>query len=181
MNDFFDRSWRVVSDLPKIGAGATLAGVIVTILTFGVTFSIDQLYRPDLTLYQTALRTMPLTLAVCSVVIAASKRWFEKPLSYVVFAMLAIGLSSGIADYASCHPDCGGTTQIQKANQRVNDWTPESLKGIPLVGVFPFLVAIVLEYLWLYSLGTFLSAFVCGWFLALAVMRLWKKFTENEI
>ena len=179
MDKFFDWSSKVIGELPKISSAAMLVGVVVLFLAGPIT--LDALLRPDLALYQTALRTMPLTLTVCSVVIAVSKNWFENPFAYVVFAGFAIVLSAGIADYAG-YADSGGTTLIRSAHDLAYDLTSKMGQGFA-GGVFnfiPFLLACVVQYFRLYGPGTFIASFICGWFLAMALMRLAKVRVEGN-
>lgn len=172
MDKFFDWAWKVTREFPKVGAAALLVGIVVLFLTGPIT--VDALTRPDLHLYQVALRTTPLTLAVASIIIALTKKWFAHPFSYILFAAVAAILSAGIADYVGCI-DCGGTSLIRSAYDDVYSWSPEWIRqsGGPLK-IPVFLFAAVVEYVELYRPATFIASLICGAFLAASLIHLAK-------
>ena len=171
MDKFFDWASAVVDDLPKVGKAAVVVGIVVVLLTGPITW--DALQHPQARLFEAATRTLPLTLAVCAVVVAVTKQWFSHPLSYVVFAAFAAILSAGIADYVPCESCGSGATGLMRgAQEEARDWTPQWLRDSGPLNAIPFLLAALIAYLRLYGLGTFIAALVCGWFLAAVLVRI---------
>jgi hypothetical protein len=170
MDKFFDWASTMVDDLPKVGKAAVAVGIVVVLLTGPITW--DALHHPDQRLFEVAMRTLPLTLAVCAVVVAITKQWFSHAFSYVLFAAFAAVLSGGVADYVHCE-NCGGTALIRSAQDEARDWTPQWLSdnGGPLNAI-PFLLFALAGYFRFYGFGTFVASFLCGWFLAAILMRI---------
>lgn len=172
MDKFLDWASKVRSESQKIGGAAILVGIVVIFLTGPIT--VDALTRPDLHLYQIALRTMPLTLAVASIIIALTQKWFAHPFSYILFAAVAVVLSAGIADYIGC-VGCVGTGLIRSAYDDVSSWSPEWVsKYVWPLNILIFIVAAVVEYVKLYHPATFIASLICGTFLAASLMHLAK-------
>jgi hypothetical protein len=179
VDEFFDWASKVMRDLRSMKDGAVLVGVVLFFLTGPPT--VDRLQHPDLLLYQTVLRTIPLSLTVCCVIIALSKNWFaDNPFVFLLFTGFTVVLSAGIADAVGCH-DCGGTTLIQSAHDLAYDWTPKWFRdSMGVLNIVPFLIACLIGYFRLYGLGTFIASFICGLFLAAAIMRLAKPSVEGN-
>jgi hypothetical protein len=173
MDKILDRASQMWAELRKGEDAAKFFGFVVLILALSGPLTVDKLIHPDLALYEVALRTLPLTLAVCAVVTAVSKNWFDHPYSYVVFTAFALIASALIASFVDCG-ECGGMDQLQLASKDAQKWTPKWMLDSGLGGI-PFIIAALYEYLVLYSMryspGTFIASLICGWFLAATLIR----------
>jgi hypothetical protein len=169
MDKILDRASQMWAELRKGEDAAKLFGLVVLVLALSGPLTVDKLIHPDLALYDVALRTLPLTLTVCAVVIAVSKNWFDHPYSYVVFTAFALIVSALIASFVDCGR-CGGMDQLQSANNDAQKWVPKWMLDSGLGGI-PFIIAALYEYLMLYSFRTFIASLICGWFLAATLIR----------
>jgi hypothetical protein len=169
MDKILARASQMWAELRKGEDAAKFFGVVVLILALSGPLTVDKLIHPDLALYDVALRTLPLTLTVCAVVIVVSQNWFDHPYAYVIFTGFALMVSALIAGYAGCG-GCGGMDQLQLANADAQKWVPKWMLDNGL-GAIPFIMASLYEYLILYGPGTFLASLICGWFLAATLIR----------
>jgi hypothetical protein len=178
MDKILDRASQMWAELRKGEDAAKSFGIVVLILTLSGPLTVDKLIHPELALFDAALRTLPLTLTVCAVVIAVSKNWFEHPYAYVIFTIFALMVSALIASFAACE-QCGGMGQLELANKDAQKWVPKWILDNGLGGI-PFIIAALYEYLMLYGIRTFIASLICGWFLAATLIRVARSATAKS-
>jgi hypothetical protein len=176
LETWVERGLRFVDDLGTIGKLAVIPAIAILILVPG---AIQQRFDPVELVRSTVFLTMPLTLAVGLIFVASFTGFIKTGYGFVAMSGVALTICANVAIYYGC-ADCSGL--IDAAHEAAYDWTPKFIRGEILGGGIVtnviFIVVCLFKYIQLYHLGGFLASIVCGVFLGLSLMWLFRPISH---